>query len=60
MKYQYKVIYDGHNPSLEADVHNKILDAYGDQGWELVSVVFGPETSRGPSTFIYYFKRPLV
>ncbi|MDO5081347.1 DUF4177 domain-containing protein [Buchananella hordeovulneris] len=33
----------------------QILDQWGEDGWELVQVVPGPQ---GPDTLVAYFKRP--
>lgn len=54
MKWEYKAV------SMSADRIDSLdqLNAMGQQGWELVSVVHRP----GPNTsgvFVHYFKRPL-
>ena len=58
MKYEYQVIYDGHQEGVEIDVHRRILDAYGEKGWELVQVVYPVPTTRSLTSFAYFFKRP--
>ena len=57
-RYQYLVIFDGCSPDKEAGEENRmsVLNAYGAQGWELVSVCAPVETYKGDS-FCYYFKR---
>jgi len=57
MKYEYLVIYDGHHNEIQIDVHQRILNAYGEQGWELLNVVYPVPTPRSETSFVYYFKR---
>jgi hypothetical protein len=60
MTYEYLVLYDGHNKNIECDVHQKILNAYGEKGWELVNVVFPVPTDRADQSFVYFFVKRTV
>jgi hypothetical protein len=59
MKYEFLVLYDGHDPDIEIDAHQQILNAYGEKGWELVQVVYPVPTLCGATSFVYFFKRAL-
>jgi len=59
MKYEYLVLYDAHDASNEIDAHQQILNSYGERGWELVQVIYPVPTLCGPTSFVYFFIRPL-
>ena len=59
MKYEYLVLYDAHDASNEIDAHQQILNSYGERGWDLVQVIYPVPTLCGPTSFVYFFKRPL-
>jgi Domain of unknown function (DUF4177) len=59
MKFEYMVLYDGHDATIEIDAHQDILNSYGEKGWELVQVGFPVPTLCGPTSFVYFFKRAL-
>ena len=59
MKYEYMVLYDGHDSDNEIDGHQQILNSYGQKGWDLVKVAFPVPTLCGPTSFVYFFKRAL-
>jgi len=52
--------YDTVNPSNQAKLSRDELNAWGKEGWELVSVVFasGFEGEYGDG-YVYVFKRPI-
>jgi len=51
-KYEYLVLGICSNTSVgKSSEQQKILNEYGEQGWELVSIIKGVER------FIFYFKR---
>jgi hypothetical protein len=59
MNYEYQIIYDGHSQGIELDVHQRILNAYGEKGWELLDVKYPVPTPRSDTSFVYFFKRPI-
>ena len=59
MKYEYMVLYDAHDINNEIDVHQQILNSYGDKGWDLVQVAHPVPTLCSPTSFVYFFKRAL-
>ena len=59
MKFEYMVLYDAHDASNEIDVHQQILNSYGEKGWDLVQVAHPVPTLCGPTSFVYFFKRAL-
>jgi hypothetical protein len=58
-RYEYMIIFDGCSSDIEAGEAKRmsILNHYGEDGWELVSVCAPVKTYKGDS-FCYYFKRP--
>ena len=57
-KYEYKVIYDmvSKAPEVSEATRERILNAHGADGWELVSVCAPVFTYKG-ECYCYYFKR---
>lgn len=62
MKWEYSIEHVGGNYSMEYEVERK-LEAMGENGWELASILRDPKHPRDSDgsqyqSFTLYFKRP--
>jgi hypothetical protein len=58
-RHEYLIIFDScsSDPDVDEATRTSLLNHYGEEGWELVSVCAPVKTYKGES-FCYYFKRP--
>jgi Domain of unknown function (DUF4177) len=60
-RYEYLIIFDScsSDPDVDEATRMSLLNHYGEEGWELVSVCAPVKTYKGESS-CYYFKRAVV
>lgn len=59
-KYEYKMLSVMHSRAVDNEKQEATLNAYGKEGWELVSVQYPfPNKEKGEGTLTFFLKRPI-